>query len=104
MRAKELWAELHGQGIGVTVALPGAIRTAIMDEALKDAEDRETFARTKQIVEKMAMSPDNAARIILKAVLKDRLRVVVGPDAKLFDHAKRAVPEQAHKMFLLLPQ
>lgn len=102
--SESLWAELHGQGVGVTVALPGAIRTAIMDDALKDAEDPETFARTKQVVEKMAMSADSAARIILKAVRRDRLRVVVGPDAKLFDHVKRAIPEKAHKMFLLLPQ
>ena len=102
--SESLWAELHPQGIGVTVALPGAIRTSIMDEALKSAEDREAFEKTKAVVDKMAMPVDKAARKILKAVIKDRMRIVVGLDAMLFEGAKRAMPENVHKMFLLLPQ
>ena len=102
--SESLWAELHGEGVGVTVVYPGAIRTHIMDEALKTAEHQDTFAKTKAIVDKMAMPADKAARKILKAVLQDRMRVVVGPDAVLFESAKRVLPEFVHKMFLLAPR
>jgi NAD(P)-dependent dehydrogenase (short-subunit alcohol dehydrogenase family) len=98
--SESLWAELRGEGIGVTVVHPGAIRTAIMQSALERAEDRGAFARTKAAVDLMAMSPDRAARIILKAVRGNRMRVVVGPDARLFESAKRAMPEQIHRIFV----
>jgi short-subunit dehydrogenase len=102
--SESLWAELHGEGVGVTVVHPGAIRTAIMDEALKSAEDPDAFARTKALVDKMAMPVDKAAKKILKAVRKDKMRVVVGADAMLFEGAKRALPDQVHKLFLLQPK
>ena len=101
--SESLWAELHGAGVGVTVVHPGAIRTAIMDEALKSAEHQDTFARTKEIVDKMAMPVNKAAKKILKAVRKDKMRVVIGADALLFESAKRALPDQVHKVFLLAP-
>ena len=101
--SESLWAELHGAGVGVTVVHPGAIRTAIMDEALKSAEHQDSFARTKEIVDKMAMPVNKAAKKILKAVRKDKMRVVIGADALLFEGAKRALPDQAHKVFLLAP-
>ena len=47
---------------------------------------------------------DKAAEKILKAVRKDRMRVVIGLDALFFEGAKRAMPEEIHKMFLLMPQ
>jgi short-subunit dehydrogenase len=102
--SESLWADLRGDGIGVTVVHPGAIRTHIMDEALKSAEDKDTFARTKALVDKMAMPVEKAAKKILKAVRKNELRVVIGADAKLFESAKRIMPDQVHKLFLLQPK
>ena len=37
--SESLWAEVHGEGVGVTVVHPGAIRTNIMDEAMKQARE-----------------------------------------------------------------
>ena len=102
--SESLWAELHGEGVGVTVVHPGAIRTHIMDEALKSAEDKESFARTTALVDKMAMPVEKAAKKILKAVKKDKMRSVIGVDALLFEGAKRALPDLANKMFLLVPK
>lgn len=102
--SESLWAELHGEGVGVTVVHPGAIRTSIMDEALKSAEDQDAFARTKALVDKMAMPVEKAAKKILKAVRKDQMRVVIGTDAMLFEGLKRAMPDQVHKLFLLQPK
>jgi hypothetical protein len=102
--SESLWAELHGEGVGVTVVHPGAIRTNIMDEALKSAEDKEGFARTTSMVNKMAMPVEKAAKKIIKAVKKDKMRVVIGFDAMLFEGAKRALPNLSNKMFLLQPK
>jgi short-subunit dehydrogenase len=102
--SESLWAELHGEGVGVTVVYPGAIRTNIMAAALESAEDQDAFAKTKALVERMAMPVDKAAKTILKAVRKDKMRVVVGTDAAFFESAKRALPESVHKMFLLMPR
>lgn len=102
--SESLWAELHPQGIGVTVVHPGAIRTAIMDEALKSAENQDTFAKTKALVDKMAMPVEKAAKKILKAVRKDKMRIVIGADALFFEGVKRAMPEEIHKLFLLAPR
>jgi short-subunit dehydrogenase len=102
--SESLWAELHGEGVGVTVVHPGAIRTNIMAAALESAEDQDAFARTQVLVDRMAMPVDKAAKKILKAVRQDRMRVVVGTDAAFFENAKRALPEQVHKLFLLMPR
>lgn len=99
--SESLWAELHGQGIGVTVVHPGAIRTNIMNEALRDAEDRDAFARTQAMVDRFAMPVDRAAARILRAVRRDRMRVLVGADAAAFDGMKRTWPEWANRIFLL---
>lgn len=99
--SESLWAELHGAGVGVTVVHPGAIRTNIMQAAMKSAENKKAFAKTQSMVDKIAMPADKAAKKILKAVRQDKMRVVVGVDALLFEGVKRALPDQAHKLFLL---
>lgn len=99
--SESMWAELHGEGVGVTVVHPGAIKTHIMDEALKTAEHQDAFAKTKALVDKMAMAPDKAAARIVEAVEKDKMRVVIGMDAKFFEGIKRAMPEQVHRLFTL---
>ena len=99
--SESLWAEVHDEGIGVTVVHPGAIKTAIMDEAAASTDDPEAFAKIQTMVEKFAMPPEKAAKKILKAVRKDKMRVVVGADALFFEGAKRALPEHIHKLFNL---
>ena len=99
--SESLWAEVHDEGIGVTVVHPGAIKTAIMDEAASSTDDPEAFAKIQAMVEKFAMPPEKAAKKILKAVRKDKMRVVVGADALFFEGAKRALPEHIHKLFNL---
>ncbi|MEZ5569886.1 MAG: SDR family NAD(P)-dependent oxidoreductase [Halioglobus sp.] len=100
--SESLWAEVHSQGIGVTVVHPGAIKTAIMDEAASSADDPEVFAKTRALVDKIAMPADKAVKKILKAVRKDKMRVVVGADALFFEGAKRALPTQVHRLFDLM--
>lgn len=81
--------ELDGSGVSATTVHPGGIRTNIArnaridpdvaslaggDRAARDGFDK--VART---------SPERAARRILDAVVRDRRRVLVGPDAVVID-------------------
>ncbi|MCL2541724.1 MAG: SDR family NAD(P)-dependent oxidoreductase [Nocardioidaceae bacterium] len=72
---------IAGHKVGVTVVHPGGIKTAIARNArVSDKEDKAETARFFD--EKLAkMTPERAAEIIVKAVLKNQARVLVGMDA-----------------------
>jgi butyryl-CoA dehydrogenase len=87
--------ELERAPVSCTTVHPGGIRTNIarnarMDDSIGDvlgdgaAEDArarfDLVART---------SPDTAARVILQAVVRDRRRVVIGPDGHAIDLVSR---------------
>lgn len=75
---------IEGRRVGVTCVHPGGIKTNIvrngraMDPAMRDRFDQ--LART---------TPERAAQIILRAVERNRARVLVGPDAYVFDAVPR---------------
>ncbi len=75
-----------GHPVGVTAVHPGGIKTAIARNARVSAhEDKEATARLFD--EKLAtMSPERAAEIIVKGVLADKARVLVGLDAHALHH------------------
>ncbi len=70
-----------GHPVGVTAVHPGGIKTAIARNArVSDREDKDATARLFD--KKLArMTPERAAEIILKGVLSDKARVLVGIDA-----------------------
>lgn len=78
---------------------PGGIDTGIASTALREAiEEGEELSERDQRLEKLyndvilRKSPASAADDILKAVEKNKTRVLVGPDAKVIDLAVRAAP------------
>jgi hypothetical protein len=75
-----------GHRVGVTVVHPGGIKTAIARNARYSAvEDGELSAR--YFDEKLAkMTPERAAKIIVRGVLADKARVLVGLDAHALHH------------------
>ncbi|HEX8780250.1 MAG TPA: SDR family NAD(P)-dependent oxidoreductase [Nocardioides sp.] len=75
-----------GHPVGVTVVHPGGIKTAIARNArVSSREDAAATARTFD--EKLArMSPERAAEIIVRGVLADKARVLVGIDAHALHH------------------
>ncbi|OBC07673.1 acetoin dehydrogenase [Mycobacterium sp. 852013-50091_SCH5140682] len=85
--------------VKVTTVHPGGIKTAIARNAIvadglnaeevADSFDKQ-FART---------SPQRAAQVILKAVHKDKARVLVGPDAKFLDLVVRVTGSGYQRMF-----
>ena len=76
---------IAGHPVGVTAVHPGGIKTAIARNArVSRQEDKEA---TAQLFEKIArMSPERAAEIIVKGILGNKARVLVGLDAHALHH------------------
>ncbi len=72
---------IAGHRVGVTAVHPGGIKTAIARNArVSGREDKEATARLFD--EKLArMTPEKAAEIIVKGILGNKARVLVGLDA-----------------------
>jgi len=72
---------IDGHKIGVTSVHPGGIKTAVARSARYSTKD-DASASAKFFDEKLAkMSPEKAAEIIVKGILKNQARVLVGLDA-----------------------
>jgi NADP-dependent 3-hydroxy acid dehydrogenase YdfG len=85
-----LHGELAGTQVGVTSVHPGGIRTNIARNArFYDAEGR---ARAIELFEKRGTPPEKVARRIVRAIERDRPRVVITPEAHALDWAKRVLP------------
>ena len=87
-----LGAELHGTGISVTAAYPGATATAIVRRG--HAVDEAKRGREAEFVAR-GMRPETVARKIVRGVERGRARVVIGLDAQLIDVATRRAPNLA---------
>jgi NADP-dependent 3-hydroxy acid dehydrogenase YdfG len=89
-----------GHPVKVTCVHPGYIKTPIARHATGAAGV--DMKAAVEIFEKVAMtSPERTAKIIAKAVAKNKARVLPGPDAKLFDALVRLTG--AGYMRLLVP-
>lgn len=87
--------ELHGTAVKVSCVLPGGVRTNIHRNArfFKMANPNLCQEDTVECFERMAsLSPEGAARIIVKGIKKNRTRILVGKDAYLLDWMKRLMP------------
>ena len=82
---------LAGHPVGVTVVHPGGIKTAIVRSGRSSA-GADHAATARLFDERLArMSPERAAEIILRGVLRGKPRVLVGIDAHLLHHFARVV-------------
>ncbi|GII23388.1 SDR family NAD(P)-dependent oxidoreductase [Planosporangium mesophilum] len=88
--------ELRGTGVRAVTVHPGGITTNIARNA-RIRKDPEGLGRTHEQMaaqfEAMTMtSPDKAAAIIHRGVERGKARILVGPDAYLFDALARITP------------
>ena len=88
--------ELRGTGVRATNVHPGGITTNIARNA-RMRKDPTGLDRTREQMaaqfEAMTMtSPDKAAEIIHKGLERGKARILVGPDAYLFDALARIAP------------
>ena len=86
--------EIEGAPVSSTTVHPGGIRTNIVRNSRLDPSAAGVAGDDKaQLVvdfDRVARtSPEKAAKVILAGVQADRRRVLIGPDARLFDLAAR---------------
>jgi NAD(P)-dependent dehydrogenase (short-subunit alcohol dehydrogenase family) len=90
--------EITESGVSATSVHPGGIKTNIarasrVHESIRDLGlDADSDANADQFEKAAMTSPKKAAQIILRAVQADQRRVLVGPDAYVFDWVTRLLP------------
>jgi NAD(P)-dependent dehydrogenase (short-subunit alcohol dehydrogenase family) len=88
--------EIAGSKVSSTTVHPGGIKTNIarnarVDDSVKAfGADKESSAREFDKIAKT--TPERAAKVILAGVVANKRRVLIGPDAKLFDLAAKLPP------------
>jgi NADP-dependent 3-hydroxy acid dehydrogenase YdfG len=88
--------ELRGTGVSAVTVHPGGVKTNIARNARvrKDPEGRgrsqEQMAAEFEAI--LMTTPDKAAEIIVRGVERGKARILVGPDAYVFDALARAMP------------
>ena len=98
--------ELRGTGVSAVNVHPGGITTNIAHNARfrKDPEGRGR-SHDQMAAEFDAMtltSPDKAAEIICRGVERGKARILVGPDAYLFDALARVTPTHYYDVVAVL--
>jgi NAD(P)-dependent dehydrogenase (short-subunit alcohol dehydrogenase family) len=88
-----------GHPVKVTSVHPGYIKTAIARNAFA-AEGVDKTPALKTFDKIAITSPQRAATIILRAAAKNKARVLVGPDAKLFDVVVRVMGSGYMRLFI----
>jgi NAD(P)-dependent dehydrogenase (short-subunit alcohol dehydrogenase family) len=88
--------ELSGAPVSATSVHPGGIKTNVARSARTHGSLRDLGAdpeRSRKKFEKLFITePEKAAEVILRAVQKDKRRVLVGPDAYVIDGLARLFP------------
>ena len=90
---------VHGHPVGVTVVHPGGIRTSIVRNS-RVAGDGDKDAIASFFEKKLArMTPERAAEIIIRGVLKNQARCLVGLDAHALHHFARLTGSRYQNVF-----
>jgi len=97
--------KIHDYGINVSSIHPGGIRTNIArasrrgDTMLGDMNPE----RIDKMFKKIAMTtPEQAAETIVKGIKKNKMRILVGPDAHIFDIGSRISPRLFQKAVIYM--
>jgi short-subunit dehydrogenase len=98
--------ELRGTGVSAVTVHPGGITTNIARNARvrKDPEGRgRSHEQLAAEFEAVTMtSPDKAAEIIVRGIERGKSRILVGPDAYLFDALARIAPTRYYDVIALV--
>lgn len=96
--SEAIWTELADSGIGVTSVHPGGVRTNIVRSSR--SVQPEMKRRTIEQFDRRAVAPERIARKIVRAIERNRMRLVVCPEAHVADLAKRIAPALAQRLVL----
>lgn len=91
-----LYAELKETNVRATVIHPGAIKTNIMaNSGLENSIDSTSAEESN-----MALEPEKAAELIIKAMEKNKYRATVGNDSRMLDIIYRIAPRFATNLIV----
>jgi short-subunit dehydrogenase len=88
-----LYAELLDTNVGVTLVLPGAVRTDITGNSGVESPGGAAAAEAESKFP--TTSPDEAGRIIVDGIEANRFHVYVGKDSRLMNLASRVAPRRS---------
>jgi NAD(P)-dependent dehydrogenase (short-subunit alcohol dehydrogenase family) len=98
--------ELRGSGVRAVCVHPGGVKTNIARNARYHAHPLGrpmTHEEAVREFDSLAFTtPEKAARIIHEGVKRGRSRILVGPDAYLFDGLARAMPSRYYDVLAVL--
>ncbi len=81
-----------GHNVGVTCVHPGGIKTNIVRNGRQSGETAVDVDTAHAQFQKIALTrPESAARAIIRGVERNRPRVLIGPDARVFDALPRLI-------------
>lgn len=90
--------DMTDSGVSATSIHPGGIKTAIARSARMNSNiadlGLDVDGSTAKLERAFITSPEKAARIILRAVERNQRRVLVGPDAYVYDWMVRLLPSR----------
>jgi len=98
--SESLTLELQGTGVRVTTVFPGGVRTDIIANApdISEADKKKQLDRGGDY----GVTPEDAARTIVRAIETGKQRVTIGPDAKVLDALTRLAPRRAGDLMAAL--
>jgi short-subunit dehydrogenase len=107
--SEALRQELHGTSVKVSCVHPGGVRTNNIKNRLwnlKKGEKRKIEEEIKRFHETSRTSAEDAAKVIIKGMLKNKPRILVGADAKLISAIARIMPARYDwfTRYILLPR
>jgi NAD(P)-dependent dehydrogenase (short-subunit alcohol dehydrogenase family) len=96
--------EVEGSNVGVTCVHPGGIKTNIARKARlrtgKEWGARDAEEAAADFDKKARSTPEDAARAILRAMLGNRRRQLVGADAVVIDLIQRLLPASYQRLLV----
>jgi NAD(P)-dependent dehydrogenase (short-subunit alcohol dehydrogenase family) len=99
--------ELAGTGVRAITVHPGGVRTNIVRNGRMHADPRGLNRTREEMAAEfeanVRTTPERAAEIIHRGVDAGRTRILVGPDAYLFDVLTRIAPTNYFRILSLLP-
>jgi NADP-dependent 3-hydroxy acid dehydrogenase YdfG len=95
--------ELRGTGVRAAIVHPGGVKTNIARNARYHGDHLGLFETKDEAVAEFdrlaATTPERAARIIHDGVKAGRSRILVGPDAYVFEALSRLAPSRYYEVF-----
>lgn len=94
--------DLRKHNIGVSVICPGAVNTGLVQTAEIHTDNKDIVDKTRKYFQKIAITPEKVADIIIKAILKNKFLVITSFDIKLFYFVKKHCFPIYHLVMLLI--